>query len=257
MQVELRDSMGTDLSVVNAARVSMQNESDWERIPGQQMQLNARDKALIRYLAEGLESKDKKALFDRIVAATTHEEAADIFLAIRLINRHWAPFSHCSASFRITAPLAVFRQLWKSHVGLTGGDAGYPGWSEVSRRYVSSEPEFFTPDVWRERGINVKQGSGDGVVDIGNLSYRALMADANRWYMEALERGVAPEQARLALPQSMVTQVVWTGSLAAWARVCQLRLDAHAQRETQQIACMISDHCKALWPESWSALLGV
>lgn len=158
---------------------------------------------------------------------------------------HWSPFSHCFLTFRIKAPIFVARQLQKHQVGLA--------WNEVSRRYVDSEPEFYVPDGWRKRAENVKQGSGDEVVEgISNGS-------VNRWCLEVyrnmLEDGVCPEQARMVLPQSMMTEWYWSGSLYAFARVCKQRLDPHAQLETRQVAGQIGSICADKFPTSWDALM--
>ena len=220
MQVTLIDHMGSDLSVVNAARVSFDKESDWEEhteedgdITVYHYVLSDKDAKLIRYLAK---------------------------------HNHWTPFGHCFASFRIKAPIFVARQLGKHQVGLV--------WNEVSRRYVDSDPEFYVPSEWRGRADNVKQGSSDKAVDTGDLYANAIdvVEDA---YLNLLSRGVCPEQARMVLPQSMLTEWVWSGSLAAFARVCKLRLDPHTQKETRDIAEMIDAEMRRLFPVSWEALM--
>lgn len=222
--VELIDHMGSDLSVVNAARVSFDKESIWETEFDPDafediVRLSKRDTKLIHYLAR---------------------------------ENHWSPFAHAYASFRITAPVFVARQLQKHTVGLA--------WNEVSRRYVDTEPTFYTPETWRKRAENVKQGSSDEAV-IWDSNFKV---DLNDWHKEALEfydnllaSGVCPEQARMVLPQSMMTEWIWSGSLMAFARVCKLRLDSHAQRETQEVAKGISDHMVKLFPVSWEVLLNV
>ena len=219
MQVTLLDHMGSDLSVVNAARVSFDKESKWENeVWGhpdfeEPNYLSQKDTKLIRYLAK---------------------------------HNHWTPFGHAFASFRIKAPIFVARQLGKHQVGLV--------WNEVSRRYVDSEPEFYVPSEWRKRADNVKQGSSDKAVDTGDLYANAIdvVEDA---YLNLLSRGVCPEQARMVLPQSMLTEWVWSGSLAAFARVCKLRLDPHTQKETRDIAEMIDVEMRRLFPVSWEALM--
>jgi thymidylate synthase (FAD) len=239
MKVELIDHMGSDLSVVNAARVSFDKESEWELFgyrqkvdvdkPSPIYKLADRDVKLINYLAK---------------------------------HNHWTPFGHCYATFRIKAPIFVARQLGKHQVGLV--------WNEVSRRYVDSEPEFFTPDVWRKRADNVKQGSSDEAVTkvaIRRIDgcdntypiaevYEYIRAEALRKYKSFIASGVCPEQARLVLPQSMMTEWWWSGSIAAFARVCKLRLDPHTQKETRDIAELISNKLKTIFPVSWDALMG-
>lgn len=210
MKVELIDHMGSDLSVVNAARVSFSKTSELE-----DGKLPERDHKLIQYLAK---------------------------------HNHWTPFAHTSISIRVQAPIFVARQLGKHQVGLV--------WNEVSRRYVDSEPEFQFM-VLRQRADNVKQGSRDEFP--ANLEYcEQLIGTIERLtvgvYKRLLSEGVCPEQARAVLPQSMMTEWVWTGSLNAFHRVCKLRLDPHTQRETQEIAKGIAKICAELFPVSWEAL---
>ena len=230
ISVELIDHMGSDLSVVNAARVSFDKASEWELVmdhtdtqPESYYRLNDSDRKLIAYLA-------------------THN--------------HWSPFSHAFASFRIKAPIFVARQLVKHTVGLA--------WNEVSRRYVSSEPEFYLPDYWRKSATNVKQGSSDervyGEEHNGmNCPPEKEAESATDWslqcYSNLLDMGVCAEQARMILPQNTMTTWVWSGSLYAFARVCNLRLDSHTQRETQQVAQLIDKEMNDLFPESWGVLV--
>jgi thymidylate synthase (FAD) len=225
MNVELIDHMGNDLSVVNAARVSFSKQASYGVDEYEELNLpyiytdrpivRDADKKLIRYLAK---------------------------------HNHWTPFGHASASFRIKAPIFVARQLGKHQVGLV--------WNEVSRRYVDDEPEFYTPDYWRERAENVKQGSSDKVFAKGTVDWWAEKAckEALMTYREMISVGVCPEQARMVLPQSMMTEWVWSGSLAAFARVCKLRRDPHTQYETRLIAEQIDQKMKELFPVSWEAL---
>jgi len=220
-EVEYIQHMGSDLTVVNAARVSFEKESeaeDWEYLDLGQASgdfvavLNEKDQKLIKYLAK---------------------------------HNHWTPFGHCQVTFRIKAPIFVARQLGKHQVGMV--------WNEVSRRYVDSEPEFFSIDMFREKADNVKQGSKDEATipySLDPLHHYTLEC-----YHNLLKMGVCPEQARMVLPQSMYTEWYWTGSLAAWARVCKLRLDPHTQKETRDIAQVISNQMSIIFPVSWSALL--
>jgi thymidylate synthase (FAD) len=213
--VELVDFMGTDLTVVNVARVSFAKES---------FELNEKDERLIAYLAK---------------------------------HGHWSPFAHCFVQLRIKAPIFVARQLVKHQIGLS--------WNEVSRRYVDSEPEVYMPLQWRGKAANVKQGSSDVPIDIniyyGNCGsagsedpYHSSVDIAMETYETLLGRGVCPEQARMVLPQSMMTEWIWSGSLMAFARVCKQRLDPHAQAETRDVAAMIDKQCESLYPISWKAL---
>jgi thymidylate synthase (FAD) len=222
-QVTLIDWMGSDLSVVNAARVSFAKESDWGVLgfdaAGEPVMdignLCEKDQKLISYLA-------------------THS--------------HWSPFAHTSLQFRIKAPIFVARQLVKHQVGGV--------WNEVSRRYVDDEPEFYFPEVWRGKPVNAKQGS-DGDSNWKDTAWvnEAVMSCLDL-YLAMLNDGVAPEQARMILPQSMMTEWWWTGSLFFFARVCKLRLDPHAQKETQEIAQMINAAIPKEFEHSWKALVG-
>ena len=220
MKVELIDRMGSDISVVNAARVSMAKESQWDwdddAIGGRPV-LSDRDAKLISYLAK---------------------------------HQHWTPFSHPQISFRIKAPLFVARQWFKHMIGITR--------NETSRRYVDEEPEFFRM-IWRMRAESVKQGSaGIAPNDIqakANDVFDNVMRHALLGYEELLNLGIAPEQARGVLPQNMMTEWIETASLAAVCRACKLRLDPHAQQETRDIAERIAEIVAPLFPVSWSALM--
>ena len=165
---------------------------------------------------------------------------------------HWTPFSHCTATFRIKAPIFVARQLFKHKVGLTE--------NEISRRYVDSEPEFYMPEVWRGKAENKKQGSGGILSDdeyIGEAVKSVYERAATMYDLLITKAGVAPEQARMVLPQGMFTEWFWTGSMSAWARICKLRISDDAQAESKGIAKMIDKECVKLWPISWSALRGI
>lgn len=168
----------------------------------------------------------------------------------RLINylaehNHWTPFAHNSITLHIKAPLFVFRQLDKHQVGFVV--------NEVSRRYVDFEPEFYWPDRWRKRpDRSIKQGSG-AEFDLG-WDVEPYVMDGLRAYDKLLESGVAPEMARMVLPQNMYTEQWKTGSLAAWARLYKLRTDETAQKETQEIARQCGEILEPLFPFSWRAL---
>ena len=165
-------------------------------------------------------------------------------------HKHWTPFGHCFASFRIKAPIFVARQLAKHQIGLC--------WNEVSRRYVDQTPEFYKPTKWRGRADNVKQGSSSDAAQLLLFTQFCLdnsIPEAIKLYNRLLESGVCPEQARMVLPQSMMTEWIWSGSLAAFARVCKLRLDPHAQLETQEVANHIAATMLHLFPISWKALM--
>ena len=220
MQVDLIDHMGTDLTVVNAARVSFHKESEWESI-GVWDVLKQSDQKLIKYLA-------------------THG--------------HWTPFSHVMIQMREKVPIFVARQRFKHMVGFT--------YNEVSRRYVDDEPTFFEPLEWRKRAENKKQGSSSEILknedETWANKYLEYVHDAAIMsYRELLKIGVAPEQARMVLPQSMYTEYYVTGSLAAWARAYKQRIDDHAQKEIQDLASLWNEHIQSISEikHSWEALI--
>ena len=213
MQVKLMDRMGTDLTVVNAARVSFAKESEWESIPeGGEIEglLSLGDENLIKYLAK---------------------------------HKHWSPFGHCSLQFHIKAPIFVARQLVKHQVGLV--------WNEVSRRYVDDEPEFYTPRVWRLKADNKKQGSSDETIEYDISGTVQFMKQT---YYNLLREQVAPEMARMILPQNLYTEWYWSGTLMAFARVCNLRCAEDTQWETRQIANQIDRFGAEFFPYSWVEL---
>ena len=210
IEVNYIDHMGSDLSVVNAARVSFGKSSHFEGRVGGPNVLSDRDTKLINYLAK---------------------------------HKHISPFGHAFASFHVKAPIFVARQLVKHK---------FLRWNEISRRYVDDEPEFYVPDVWRGRSADKKQGS-DGVVEYeGDWDYNY---DIRQTYKKMIEAGVAPEQARMVLPQSTMTEWYWSGSLDAFADMCRLRCASDTQYETRLVADDISKKMSELFPVSWSALM--
>jgi thymidylate synthase (FAD) len=202
MNVTLIDKMGSDLSVVNAARVSFAKKKT---------EFDEKDEKLIKYLAE---------------------------------HDHWSPFGHSSMQFLIKAPIFVARQLVKHQVGLI--------WNEVSRRYVDDEPEFYIPFIWRSRPENKKQGSGDKEIefDITEITQACKVV-----YKQMLEEDISPEMARMVLPQNMMTEWYWSGSLMAFARVCNLRNKEDAQQETRVVTEHIARHLKDHFPVSAKYLM--
>ena len=206
--VEYIDHMGSDVSVVNAARVSFNKEVK---------ELNDADEKLLRFLAK---------------------------------HDHWSPFAHTCLQLRVTAPIFLARQFVKHCVGGV--------WNEISRRYVHDEVSFFMPNSWREKPINMKQGSGDDSDEQVNEKANSILEMLSHTSLDAynrfIEMGIAPEQARMILPQNMMTQWYWSGSLAFWHRVYHLRIDSHAQKEAQDIASKIGEICIEHYPKSWDAL---
>ena len=207
------DSMGSDLSVVNAARVSFGKKSDWE-FSALREGLLERDAKLINYLAK---------------------------------HKHISPFGHAFASFHVKAPIFVARQLVKHK---------FLRWNEISRRYVSDTPEFYRPEL-REALTDKKQGSGcamsmpilDSVIEQEHIQ-------AAKQYEYLLKMGVCEEQARMILPQSLMTEWYWSGSLDAFADMCRLRCAPDTQAETRLVADDVSKKMSELFPVSWAALMG-
>ena len=220
IEVTCIDHMGTDLSVVNAARVSFNKKSTWAGQEdglhdgeGGMGVLNTADSKLIRYLAK---------------------------------HKHMSPFGHCFASFHVKAPVFVARQLVKHK---------FLRWNEVSRRYVDKEPEFYVPKSWRGRSEDKKQGSsGEWYDEDMDLLLESCHKVCLHDYKELLENGVCPEQARMVLPQSMMTEWYWSGSLDAFADMCNLRCKGDTQAETQYVAWDINYEMTKLFPVSWKAL---
>lgn len=164
-------------------------------------------------------------------------------------HNHFTPLCHTSVTIRVKAPIFMARQFVKHQIGLV--------WNEESRRYIDDEPEFYIPTDWRGRPVNVKQGS-KGILE-GSEKYTEAVIDSSKealeLYKALLEQEVAPEQARMVLPQNTMTNWVWTGSLVALARVVKLRTDSHAQQEAQELAKLINDVVAPLYPVSWKALM--
>lgn len=189
--------------------------------------------------------------FDKSPELYTDEENARL-IAYLARHGHEIPFAHTAITLRVRAPVAVRAQAFKHKVGFVE--------SEQSRRYVSSTPGFFVPE-FRAKAENVKQGSGELLdaekQDKLRETYVAFMQGAQVMYHNFLDMGVAPEQARFLLPQGMMTEWVWTGSLLAFARFYRLRSDAHAQKEIQDLAREVGAIIADLFPVSWKALTGV
>ena len=210
IKATLIDSMGSDLSVVNAARVSFGKASEWQELPSGRY-LHLKDRKLIAYLAK---------------------------------HKHLSPFGHAFASFHVKAPIFVARQLVKHK---------FLRWNEISRRYVDETPEFYVPENWRGRSADKKQGS-EGAVEFAD-HYEDEVAFNKSYYHYLLDCGVAPEQARMVLPQSTMTEWYWSGSLDAFAAMCKLRCASDTQYESRIVADQISEVMGSLFPVSWEALV--
>ncbi|MDA8860385.1 FAD-dependent thymidylate synthase [Planktomarina temperata] len=203
IKATLIDYMGSDLSVVNAARVSFGTKHEVFN--------EKKDAKLINFLAR---------------------------------NNHVSPFGHAFASFHVSAPIFIARQLVKHK---------FLRWNEISRRYVSNEPKLYEPTTWRGKAFDKKQGSSDTVV-IEGVEIRATQSYDISLYKHLLEMGICEEQATIVLPANLMTEWYWSGSLDAFADMCKLRCTKDTQNETKIIADEISDIMKRLYPVSWEAL---
>jgi thymidylate synthase (FAD) len=245
IETTLVDHMGSDLSVVNAARVSFGKKSELETLVLSYQEFEEADYTGWRqrewftepyYGVELTKLSDRDAKLIRYLAK----------------HKHMSPFGHAFLSFHVKAPIFVARQLVKHK---------FLRWNEISRRYVDDEPEFYVPDVWRGRSADKKQGS-DGVVTLYEddpMRQAYPPTEMNGFILETyeylLDQGVAPEQARMLLPQSTMTEFYWSGSLDAFAAMCVLRLKNDTQFETRLVAQQIDEVMSSLFPVSWKALV--
>lgn len=275
IQVKLNPDVqpsGSDLAVVNAARRSFNTRSDWdwtqpEGLPvgaAYRPKLKEKDKRLVQFLARGMTADD----FNKFIQAV-HKDAiwADVYDAehmydedydgidfTSLVEKLWqwrntpthdTPFNHCFISFEVKAPIFVSRQLVKHE---------YLIMSEFSRRYITDDIEFYTPDTWRKASENKKQGSSDEAVEYQPV-LTSYEAGCLLQYKVLVNSGVAPEQARMVLPQSTMTEWTWSGTLGAFAKMCQLRLHPEAQYESRLVARQVYDYLLQFYPVSAKALV--
>ena len=234
ISVEYVQHCGDDLAVVNAARVSFDKESWWGEYFNddfvEKKVLSIPDQRLIKYLAS---------------------------------HGHISPFHHAFITMRIKAPVFVARQLVKHK---------FMPWNEVSRRYVDDEPEFYFPEYWRKKADNVKQGSSDerceAMYENADKDWlhddytmplddqvSLIISNQVLLYNEMVEKGVAPEQARMVLPQNTMTEWIWSGTLSAWASMLNLRLTSYTQKETRDVAEKAYSIIQPLFPVSIKALV--
>ena len=223
IQTTYIDHCGTDLSTVNAARVSYDKKSDWDvcynndMFTGQNV-LSRRDTRLIKYLAK---------------------------------HKHLSPFNHAFASFHVKAPIFVARQLVKHE---------YLPWNEVSGRYVVFKGEFYTPEQFRMAAVDKKQGSGEDATPELNTEFTSIFTkgqlSALKDYEKCISMGMSEELARARLPLDLMTQWYWSGTLGALAKMCNLRLKEDTQYESRLVAQQIDAQMRELYPVSWTALVG-
>ena len=248
-----------DLLVVNAARASFGKESALVFLDAQIQstqvdlagELDDTTRAKKEKYLSWLKDEDARQWSNGIVTDKLTLKYEDYNLINFLAReKHLLPFRHPHITLRCQAPMFVARQLGKHQTGMS--------WSEESRRYVDSEPEFFVPNVWRERADNVKQGSKseeEGDVVWAHPVYTVVLAKAVDGYKEMLRLGVAPEMARMLLPQSMMITWVWTGSLLAWVHMIKERTHPTAQKETREFAEMVKSIMYDVAPASMQALM--
>ena len=249
MKVELMAHSGDDLLVVNAARASFGKESEWDWVTTNEPLYFDEDGYPVGEFVKSMKTADMK-LLDYLAR-----------------EKHVLPFRHPQINLRIKVPIFLARQIGKHQVGMS--------WSEESRRYITTEPEFFWPDGWRKKAENVKQGSSDELVEefvahdvteeyeqvCGKVPptktqvlAQTVVDYAMMQYDRLLKGGVAPELARMILPQNMYITAVWTGSLLSFYQMYKLRSEAHAQKEARDFAEMVKAKVSKLYPESWAAL---
>lgn len=293
MQVTYINHMGDDIQVVNAARCSFGKKSEWDRRLDHHTEkndteqwekegwefwdqstsgdvyrrLSKADQGLIQFLARGCTSGDWEKLLKEVYEGA--EQVADGWIHpvdreyllnhIRKMPDHWTPFGHTAITLHIKAPIFVARQLGKHQVGFV--------WNEVSRRYITDEPEFYVPETWRKAAENVKQGSSEEAVthmwmqdygenfktEVGAI-HSASLEYAKMLYDSMIKAGVCAEQARMVLPQNTLTEWYWTGNLYGFANVYNQRTDPHTQKETRDVAHQIGEIIEPLFPHSWKCL---
>ena len=254
--------VGNDLTVANAARVSFGKRSSMVEDEHGVWRLKDADKRLIQFLAKGYTADEYTEVMSQIASLGNSvydgwdfakDELERLLWEFHDKGEHKSPFNHCFATFVVDAPIFVRSQLTKSE---------YLVVNEVSRRYVDTTPEFYTPNMWRNKAANKKQGS-EGFNPKFNhgvgTGYREDEYEHNdnslALYEKVLSYGVAPEQARMLLPQSMMTTWWWSGSLGAFAKMCRLRLAPDAQYESRLVAQQISNKMLELYPVAWKSLV--
>lgn len=245
---EYIDHMGNDKRIVDVARISfgiLKRETTEEQ-----------DASLIRFLANGVTSKDKELLIVLLQNGVIHssgfigsrKEAEALYQQIRHQAVHWTPFAHTAISLRMKAPIPIRTQCFKHKQGLVE--------NEESRRYISSTPEIFIPEFRMKPEGSIKQGSA-GIHPQNEFWQGEYTHYTNRCvklYLQMVDAGVAPEQARMVLPQGAMVNWVWTGNLLAFANFYNKRSDSHAQGEIQELAALVKEIIEPLFPVSWKAL---
>ncbi len=240
---------GSCLGIVNAARKSFGKRSGWDTYLTEkntvQYKLKGKDKRLLEFLARGMTADDFESFVHNVPAPDTEEHAKELVELLwqwRNTPTHDTPFNHGFFSFEVKAPIFVRAQLVKHE---------YLIMSEYSRRYITDDVEFYEPDYWRKAAENKKQGSSDEGVE-GQELWDTLVNQNNKdqilLYTGLMKQGVAPEQARMVLPQSLMTAWTWSGTLGAFANMCKLRLHPEAQYESRLVAAKVYEELKKQFP---------
>jgi thymidylate synthase (FAD) len=258
---------GSDLTCVNAARRSFNTRSDWNyhsngEVYGdgtlvEYVSLKEKDKRLIQFLARGMTADDFESFCGEVECLGEEEyteKLKEMLWQWRNTPTHDTPFNHCFISFEVKAPIFVARQLVKHE---------YLIMSEFSRRYITDDIEFYEPDYWRKASPDKKQGSLKESVETPDWLWIVDSSDNSTLQSETLDiytymvntLKVAPEQARMVLPQSTMTEWTWSGTLGAFAKMCQLRLHPEAQYEARLVAQQVYDYLKIYYPVSAKALV--
>lgn len=243
IKAELLDYMGDDMAVVNAARVSFSKESEYE-YPAQFPELCEGDDWREKVNAAGFVI-NKFGGYHRLPESD-----------VKLINYlakydHWTPFAHTAIKFRCSAPVPIRTQAFKHKIGMVE--------NEESRRYISSIPEIYIPEFFRSKPEgSIKQGSGEihGLSDKWMQVYKEFTTDAVNAYLQMIEDGICPEQARFILPQGAIVNWIWTGNLVSFANFYLKRTDPNAQYEVRVLAESIGEQVAGIFPVSWKALIG-
>ena len=241
IKAELLDYMGTDLAVVDAARVSFNKDSEWEYpsqvyTPKEYNQQQALDDGFVWNECGGLQRL--KASDSKLIKYLAKYD-------------HWTPFAHTALKFRCSAPVPIRTQAFKHKIGMVE--------NEESRRYISSEPEIYIPEFFRAKPEgSIKQGSGGKHYqsDMWKEEYESAVQGCVNLYLNMLQDGICPEQARFVLPQGAIVNWIWTGNLVSFANFYNKRTDTNAQYEVRLLAESVGKQIAEIFPVSWKALVG-
>ena len=243
IKAELLDSMGDDLAVVDAARVSFNKNSEWEfpsQFPEKYNGSNWQEECL-----------DDGFQYNELGGLQRLKDGDKKLINYLAKYDHWTPFAHTALKFRCSAPVPIRTQAFKHKIGMVE--------NEESRRYISSEPEIYIPEFFRSKPEgSIKQGSGDKheYSDAWKVVYESSVRTSVGVYLDMLGDGVCPEQARFILPQGAIVNWIWTGNLVSFANFYNKRTEATAQYEVKVLAESVGEKIAELFPVSWKALTG-